>query len=70
MVITLQQSVQVPQRLPSMTAGVISIHTPRGKVAPVSVLGAIKPSDYIGVALLCGSGGKPQCAPADLMALY
>jgi hypothetical protein len=70
MVITLQQSVQVPQRLPSMTAGVISIHSPREKAASVSALGAIKPSDYVGVARLRGSGGEPQCAPAGLMALY
>jgi hypothetical protein len=67
MVSTLQQSVQVPQRLPSMTAGVISIHYAREKAAPVSVLGAIKPDDYVGVARL---RGKPQCAPAGLMALY
>jgi hypothetical protein len=57
MVITLQQSVQVPQRLPSMTVGVISIHSPRETIAPV-------------FAWRCGSDGKPHCAAADLMALY
>jgi hypothetical protein len=45
MVITLQQSVQVPQRLPSMMAGVIIHPLSAGKAAPVSVLGAIKPSE-------------------------
>ena len=62
MVITLQQSVQVPQRLPSMTTAVISIHSPWEKAAPVSALGAIKPSDYVGVARVRGKHGDPESA--------
>ena len=50
MVNTMQQSVQGPQRLPSMTAGVISIHSPWERAAPVAARGAIKPSDYVDVA--------------------
>jgi hypothetical protein len=53
-----------------MTAPVISIHSPWEKAAPVPALGAIKPSDYVGVARVRGFGGEPQCAPAGLMALY
>jgi hypothetical protein len=50
MVNTLQQSVQGPQRLPSMTAGVISFHSPWERAAPVAAFGAIKPSDCVDVA--------------------
>jgi hypothetical protein len=35
-----------------------------------TALGDIKPNDYVGVAWVRGSDGKPQCASAGLMALY